>query len=493
MKRILLLFLLLVIPVIAQAQTLQPPPDPFYLHGGIGNVATTPAVATGNGASAPVAYYGGAVIQIINSAGTFAITFEGTLDGTNYVAILATNLSSGAQATTAAAAGLYSVYAPGFQRIRARISACSSCATTATERPVVAYISRTPPAGSSGTVTDVSIVTANGVSGSVANSTSTPQITLTIQNAAADGSTKGIASFNASDFDASGGNISIDYANALSADATHKGLLSAADWSIFNAKQASLGFTPENVANKDTDVNLAANSDVKYASQKAVKSYVDSGLAGKQAAGSYVTGTLTPGTVPVATGPGALGNSRITDNGTNIGIATDGSLLLFQLGDNNTQGFFKLDLDSQQINLTTGITNNSSTLYLEDNFSANLTGKVVSLYGLGPDPAEIEVDTTTRSVTIVGNHIFDKTITASGTTGAQTINLVTGAVNFAAAATSLVVTNSLVDANSVVTCTVGTNDTTMKSVACVVASGSFTIYPNAAPTAETRVYFRVSN
>lgn len=40
-------------------------------------------------------------------------------------------------------------------------------------------------------------------------------------------------------------------------------------------KQASLGFTAENVANKDTDVALTANSDTKYPSQKAVKTYVD--------------------------------------------------------------------------------------------------------------------------------------------------------------------------------------------------------------------------
>ncbi|HTH58251.1 MAG TPA: hypothetical protein VL728_19530 [Cyclobacteriaceae bacterium] len=38
--------------------------------------------------------------------------------------------------------------------------------------------------------------------------------TLSIANAAADGSTKGAASFTANDFDASSGNISIDYANA---------------------------------------------------------------------------------------------------------------------------------------------------------------------------------------------------------------------------------------------------------------------------------------
>lgn len=89
--------------------------------------------------------------------------------------------------------------------------------------------------------------------------------------------------------------------------------------------------------------------------------------------------------------------------------------------------------------------------------------------------------------------VVPKTITAAGTTGAQTINKTAGSVNFAAAATSLVVTNSFVTANSVIIATVGTNDTTMKSVAAVANSGSFTLYANAAPTAETRVNFMVVN
>jgi hypothetical protein len=86
-----------------------------------------------------------------------------------------------------------------------------------------------------------------------------------------------------------------------------------------------------------------------------------------------------------------------------------------------------------------------------------------------------------------------KTITAAGTTGAQTINKTVGSVNFAAAASSLVVTNSLVTANSVILATVATNDTTMKSVQAVAAAGSFTLYANAAATAETRVNFLVIN
>ena len=92
-----------------------------------------------------------------------------------------------------------------------------------------------------------------------------------------------------------------------------------------------------------------------------------------------------------------------------------------------------------------------------------------------------------------GNVVLPKTVTAGGTTGAQTINKVTGSVNFAAAATTLVVTNSYVTTSSIIIATVATNDTTMKSVAVVAGSGSFTIYANTAATAETRVNFLVTN
>ncbi len=97
------------------------------------------------------------------------------------------------------------------------------------------------------------------------------------------------------------------------------------------------------------------------------------------------------------------------------------------------------------------------------------------------------------TVNILGSLALSKTITAGGTTGAQTINNHSGSVNFAAGATSLVVTNSLVSTSSVIVCTVASNDTTMKSVAVVAGSGSFTIHANAAATAETRVNFLITN
>jgi|11BtaG_2_1085332.scaffolds.fasta_scaffold26358_1 hypothetical protein len=88
---------------------------------------------------------------------------------------------------------------------------------------------------------------------------------------------------------------------------------------------------------------------------------------------------------------------------------------------------------------------------------------------------------------------IDKTITAAATTGAQTINKAAGSVNFAAAASSLVVTNSLVNTKSVIIATVATNDATTKAVQAVAANGSFTLYPDTAPTAETRINFIVIN
>jgi hypothetical protein len=95
--------------------------------------------------------------------------------------------------------------------------------------------------------------------------------------------------------------------------------------------------------------------------------------------------------------------------------------------------------------------------------------------------------------TAKANIVVDKTVTAGGTIGAQTINKTAGSVNFAAAAASVVVTNSLVATSSIIMATVATNDATMKSVQAVAAAGSFTLYANVAPTAETRVNFLVLN
>jgi hypothetical protein len=60
--------------------------------------------------------------------------------------------------------------------------------------------------------------------------------TAYLPTAAADGSTKGIAAFNASDFNSSSGVISLDYLNMQVATTSVRGLLTSADWNTFNNK-----------------------------------------------------------------------------------------------------------------------------------------------------------------------------------------------------------------------------------------------------------------
>ena len=140
---------------------------------------------------------------------------------------------------------------------------------------------------------------------------------------------------------------------------------------------------------------------------------------------------------------------------------------------------------------STGVTP-STTNYA---FTANandslLNAGTTTALGIG---GTLKLTVTSSNISHSGNMIYDKTITAAGTTGAVTINKTTGRVNFAAAATSLVVTNSLATANSICHVTKATNDATMRLGACVAAAGSITIYADVAPAAETAVNFTITN
>lgn len=100
---------------------------------------------------------------------------------------------------------------------------------------------------------------------------------------------------------------------------------------------------------------------------------------------------------------------------------------------------------------------------------------------------QITVDTLTINTLLS----TEGTITGAGTTGAQTINKICGTVRFAAAASSLVVTNSLATTSCRVLATVCTNDTTAYVKNVVVTTGSFTITLGAAATAETEVFWEL--
>ena len=84
------------------------------------------AVANANGLLANVTGHAGIAIQIVGTFGTGTITFEGSLDGTNWLATVATNVTTGASATTATAAGIYRADVAGLQFFRARLSGANA-------------------------------------------------------------------------------------------------------------------------------------------------------------------------------------------------------------------------------------------------------------------------------------------------------------------------------------------------------------------------------
>jgi hypothetical protein len=89
--------------------------------------------------------------------------------------------------------------------------------------------------------------------------------------------------------------------------------------------------------------------------------------------------------------------------------------------------------------------------------------------------------------------VFPSTITPAGTTGAQTIDKISGTVNIATGNSSIVVTNNMCTANSIIMVSVRTNDTTAYIKNVVAAAGSFTINLGANATAEVSIGFFILN
>lgn len=115
------------------------------------------ATATGNGtaiiigvsAAAPGANLGAVGIQI---TGTFSatITFEATTDGTNWSSVMATELADDSRATTATAAGHYTILYGSAVYVRARISSYSSGTITVKGRLIPGLTARLTSGGGGG-------------------------------------------------------------------------------------------------------------------------------------------------------------------------------------------------------------------------------------------------------------------------------------------------------------------------------------------------------
>lgn len=187
----------------------------------------------------------------------------------------------------------------------------------------------------------------------------------------------------------------------------------------------------------------------------------------------------------------------------NVGISTTAPTHLLSLGGNSARTLW---MERHTIANTAGniltIESGGASVGATDKAGGNLTLKSGVATGTGTSdvvllahPAGVTgtVDTTATEVLRVkgsGSIVVPVTITAVGTTGNQTINKVAGRVNIAAGGTSVVVTNSLVTANSIVLVIAATADATARVTSVVAGAGSFTIN-TVAVTAETAFNFLV--
>ena len=97
------------------------------------NVASSLANGTSVLCTQPTSSIGALTMQVVGiTAGSAIVSFEATLDNTNWVSVKAVNVTSGALSPTAEEDGIYRLSTSGFLRARARISSYTSGTVTIT-------------------------------------------------------------------------------------------------------------------------------------------------------------------------------------------------------------------------------------------------------------------------------------------------------------------------------------------------------------------------
>ena len=140
------------------------------------------ASATATGTVLNCAGMSSLVVQI---TGTFVatVTWQGTIDGTNWVSLQAENIASGAVATTATAAGLYRLSVAGLRLFRANMAWTSGTSITAigiaSAAPVGLTLADIDVAGTE-TVTVASITAGETVIGRVGSTSTSIALTPAI-------------------------------------------------------------------------------------------------------------------------------------------------------------------------------------------------------------------------------------------------------------------------------------------------------------------------
>ena len=403
------------------------------------------------------------IVPLGTAGNTLFFTTSGatslTLPTTGTVCTTATCLTSFSEADTLASVtgrGATTATASSFTG-GATIRNLTVDTATATDDLLVLSVTTGGAGRFTGTITSTDL-TANrsytlpNAGGTFAVSASTPLTlntttgNLTIADAAANGTTKGAASFTANDFNDSAGNISLDYANGQAASGSAKGFLTSADWTTFNGKLSAEADTLQSVIARGATATSAATFNggasirgltVDNATAADDRILITSAALGS---GSRFDGTITNANLTAAR------TYTLQDNSGIVPLGTAGNTLFF-----TTSGATSLTLPTTGTVCTTAT---CLTSFSEADTLASVTGRgattaTASSFTGGATIRNLTVDTATAtddllvlSVTTGGAGRFTGTITSTDLTANRSYTLPNAGGTFAVSASTPLTLNT---------------------------------------------------
>lgn len=267
---------------------------------------------------------------------------------------------------------------------------------------------------------------------------------ITIDNAAADGATKGAATFTASDFNASSGNISIDYTNGTAATSGNKGFLTSTDWTTFNNKVGTVGSCTSTSCFIDgsADATLifeGATSNAFEITLQADDPSADSTIhipADKDGTLAITTGGLTTGNCVsidstgrfVDAGGACSSTSGTTDGGTVVYVTSNTDDFAVGGTNDTTAGIF-MDESAETVKAQNGFIVGDGTDNDTDVFTVNIAGTDIKLvYDSATGQLQINAP---LNVTVVGKTSLNgglETNTGVGATSIYDVDLGSGGI-----------------------------------------------------------------